>query len=59
MVLQPGTRLRDYEIISLIGTGGMGEVYKAKELTLDREVAIKVLTSRGLDDPRLSAALCE
>ncbi len=51
MVLQPGTRLRDYEIISLIGTGGMGEVYKAKELTLDREVAIKVLTSRGLDDP--------
>ncbi len=51
MVLQPGTRLRDYEIMSLIGRGGMGEVYKAKELTLDREVAIKVLTSRGLDDP--------
>src|SRR6187397_2232516 len=43
MLLTPGTRLGPYEIVSAIGAGGMGEVYRAKDTTLDRDVAIKIL----------------
>jgi Tol biopolymer transport system component len=43
MSLTAGTRLGSYEIITLLGSGGMGEVYRAKDLKLEREVAIKVL----------------
>ena len=43
MVLTSGTRLGPCEILSPIGAGGMGEVYKAKDTRLDRTVAIKVL----------------
>ena len=43
MSLTPGTRLGVYEIIALIGVGGMGEVYKATDTNLKRAVAIKVL----------------
>ncbi len=43
MPLTPGTQLGSFEIVSLLGTGGVGEVYKAKDLKLGREVAIKVL----------------
>ena len=43
MPLAPGTRLGHYEIASLIGAGGMGEVYKAKDSRLNRAVAIKTL----------------
>jgi serine/threonine protein kinase len=43
MPLQPGTRLGPYEILSLIGEGGMGEVYQARDTRLDRKVAVKVL----------------
>jgi eukaryotic-like serine/threonine-protein kinase len=43
MSLQPSTRLGPYEIISSIGAGGMGEVYRARDTRLDRIVAIKVL----------------
>jgi len=41
--LSPGTRLGPYEVVSLIGAGGMGEVYRARDTRLDRTVALKVL----------------
>ena len=44
MSLNPGHRLGAYEIVSPLGAGGMGEVYRARDARLDREVAIKVLT---------------
>src|SRR4029453_15251551 len=43
MALTPGTRLGPYEIGAQIGAGGMGEVYRATDTTLQRDVAIKVL----------------
>ena len=43
MSLASGSRLNDYEIVAPIGKGGMGEVYRAKDTTLGRDVAIKVL----------------
>ncbi|MEE8549855.1 MAG: hypothetical protein V3T08_01200 [Gemmatimonadota bacterium] len=43
MALEPGARLGPYEVVSLLGNGGMGEVYQARETTLDRDVALKVL----------------
>ena len=45
MTLEPGTRLGPYEIDELRGKGGMGEVYRARDTRLDRDVAIKVLPS--------------
>jgi len=46
-----GARLGPYEIISLLGVGGMGEVYRAYDTRLSRDVAIKTLASTFLDDP--------
>jgi hypothetical protein len=43
MALQPGTRLGPYEVVSALGSGGMGEVYRATDTTLNRQVALKVL----------------
>ena len=43
MPLAPGTRLGPYEIMSAIGAGGMGEVYRARDARLNRDVAIKIL----------------
>src|SRR6202167_1454110 len=42
--LSPGTRFGNYEILQRLGAGGMGEVYRAKDTRLDREVAIKTLS---------------
>jgi len=43
--ISPNTKLAHYTIISKIGAGGMGEVYRARDTRLDREVAIKLLSS--------------
>jgi hypothetical protein len=50
MSLTPGTRLGPYEIVSPLGAGGMGEVYRARDARLDREVAVKVLPARVSGD---------
>ena len=51
MSLSPGTRLASYEVISAIGAGGMGEVFRARDTKLNRDVAIKVLPAAFADDP--------
>lgn len=55
MTLASGTRLGPYEIISSIGAGGMGEVWRAKDTRLDRDVAIKVLPAVFAEDSQLQA----
>jgi eukaryotic-like serine/threonine-protein kinase len=49
--IEAGVRLGAYEIVSLIGCGGMGEVWRARDLTLDRDVAIKLLPAVYSSDP--------
>ena len=49
--LVPGRRLGPYEIVETIGVGGMGEVYRARDARLDRDVAIKVLPAALVADP--------
>ena len=51
MPLLSGTKLGPYEILAPLGTGGMGEVYRARDARLDRTVAIKILPSEFSSDP--------
>jgi serine/threonine protein kinase len=55
VALAPGTRLAGYEIQSLIGQGGMGEVYRARDPKLKRDIAIKVLPETTAADPERRA----
>ena len=55
MTLVAGTRLGPYEVVSALGAGGMGEVYRARDTRLDRTVAIKVLSSSLDASPELKA----
>ena len=55
MSLNPGTRLGSYEVLGPLGAGGMGEVYRARDTRLDREVKLKVLPeSFALDAERVA-----
>src|SRR5215471_12986145 len=54
-LLALGTRFGTYEVVSLLGAGGMGEVYRARDTKLKRDVAVKILPAVFLRDPaRLS-----
>jgi serine/threonine protein kinase len=46
MTIAAGTRLGSYEVVAPIGAGGMGEVYRARDTKLDREVAVKVFPAK-------------
>src|SRR5262245_27821459 len=55
MALSPGTRLGIYEVLTPLGAGGMGEVYRARDLKLQRDVALKLLPDHlSTDVDRLS-----
>ena len=55
MQIAAGTRLGQYEIVSRLGAGGMGEVYRARDTRLGRDVAVKALSGEMSQDPtRLS-----
>ena len=55
MSLPPSTRLGPYEIVSPLGAGGMGEVYRARDTRLGREVAVKVLPEALTSAPEVRA----
>src|SRR5258708_5898693 len=55
MPVSGGTRLGPYEILAPLGAGGMGEVYRARDSRLDRDVAIKILPERLAQDPQALA----
>ena len=51
MSLTPGTAIGPYEVLAPIGAGGMGEVYRARDTKLNRDVALKVLPDAFVDEP--------
>src|SRR5262250_1851541 len=57
MTLVAGTKLGPYKVVSALGAGGMGEVYRARDTRLERDVAIKVLPAQLSADPNLTQRL--
>jgi serine/threonine protein kinase len=57
MPLGPGARLGPYEVIAAIGAGGMGEVYRARDTKLGRDVALKLLPDADSHAPTTSTRL--
>ena len=55
-MLAVGTRLGPYEVLSSLGAGGMGVVYRARNTRLDREVAVKILAPQLAADPESSSS---
>src|SRR6478672_3341983 len=55
MPLSNGSRLGSYEILSALGAGGMGEVYRARDTRLERDVAVKILSPQLARDPEALA----
>ena len=51
VALAPGSRLGAYEVVSPLGAGGMGEVYRARDTKLNRDVALKILPESFASDP--------
>jgi eukaryotic-like serine/threonine-protein kinase len=51
MIATAGMKLGPYEIVSLVGAGGMGEVYRAKDTKLNRDLALKILPDLFAADP--------
>jgi serine/threonine protein kinase len=58
MPLTPGGRVGGYEILAALGAGGMGEVYRARDRTLQRDVALKILPELFSLDPDRLARFC-
>jgi serine/threonine protein kinase len=57
MSLPSGTRIGQYEILDLLGAGGMGEVYRVRDARLGLEAALKFLQSQHADDPSAPRAV--
>jgi serine/threonine protein kinase len=57
MALQPKDRLGPYEVVALLGVGGMGEVYRGRDTRLGRDVALKVISPKRLGDDDLRRRL--
>ncbi len=56
-MLKPGTRVGEFEVLTPLGAGGMGEVYRARDARLEREVALKVLPAATLTDEKARARM--
>src|SRR6266508_5543971 len=55
MDLQPGDKVGRYEIVSFVGAGGMGQVYRARDAQLARDVAVKLLPTASTTNPQIVA----